>query len=47
MVFFAIPRYRLPYSPFFAILQAVALWQLYKQYIQKKTLVEAKPLQVS
>lgn len=36
MVFFAIPRYRLPYSPFFAILEAVSLWELYTLYMQRK-----------
>jgi hypothetical protein len=31
LIFFAIPRYRLPFTPFFALIQAVALWQLWLQ----------------
>lgn len=29
LIFFAIPRYRLPFMPFFALIQATALWQLW------------------
>ena len=29
VIFFAIPRYRLPFTPFFALIQATALWQLW------------------
>jgi 4-amino-4-deoxy-L-arabinose transferase-like glycosyltransferase len=29
LIFFAIPRYRLPYAPYFALFQAFALWQIW------------------
>lgn len=36
MVFFAIPRYRLPYAPYFALLQAVAVWQIWLRLPKKE-----------
>ncbi len=43
MLFFGIPRYRLPYAPLFAILQAVVLMEVYMRYLAPRL---TKPLPV-
>lgn len=48
MLFFGIPRYRLPYAPLFAVLQAVVIWEMYERYIQSKVSIsQEKSLPVS